>query len=520
MTSKKGIVRRRSGSADLPTLTSDLLSSLPIPLCVLDSSELEPGKLQSLRLPTQFSASLSMLDRQKMHYRNLGNSGLKVSRLGLAPGLSTSPLRNTATVNSSSVPNVNGSAGSLTSNLDDSAEQILTVAYEAGINYFDTFDIGQLGRTEIVLGKVIKKRKWRRSSYAVSIRVHRSGIAETEKGLSRKHVIESVQGSLERLGLHYVDIVFAHGRDPTTPIEEIVRAFSWVIEKGWAFYWGTCQWSQAEIMEAFSVARFLHLIPPLVDQSEYNFFQRQPVELVIPELLCSIGCGSVTWSALANGLLSNDALDSINSFNDFYQSNAESLAMLQQVNEVKTAYQSTRPLSLIEMPSYTYLSERERITELTVCRQKVKYLRPIAQQVGCSLPQLAIAWCLRTDFVQSCLISPSSVEQLREQMLALSVIDKLTPEVLAVIEKVLSNQPILSGPINSGVIPNNMQRRNSRSGNSTKIAKEAQNNRRRSVASGHRKSISSSPRLSISHGAGIRESVDYSSSYDRRPSHV
>ncbi|XP_055346722.1 voltage-gated potassium channel subunit beta-2-like isoform X2 [Paramacrobiotus metropolitanus] len=511
-----------------------------------------------------------MLEKQSMQYRSLGNSGLRISRisLGMGPGLglalqyaqmqslqtgtlapvvprsSSSTITmpgnapgganmiglqlqlsqpqspsNTSTgvslVNAISQSNlVPSSATPLTTTTitvaaptppapaskhctaaaEEIVEQIVSLAYECGVNYFDAADSQTngtpgvptalpVGRTETLLGKVLKKKKWRRSSYVITTKICRTGTAETEKGLSRKHVVESLQASLERLGLAYVDVVFACCRDNCTPMEEIVRAFSWVIEKGWAFYWATANWSQAEIMEAYTVAKVLNLTPPLADQCEYNVFRREPVELVIPELLCGIGCGSITYSPLANGLIVGDY--------EMDDNTSSSLAM--------------QRWALLERD--TSIIERERRnSEVTLHLHKIKYLRPIADQIGCSLSQLAIAWCLRTELVQSVLISPSSLEQLRDHLLALSVLDKLTPEVLAVMEKVLGNQPSL------GLAKNK---------NATKPGQ--QDKRRRSSI--HRKSVTSSPRLSISHAGnpyegriGYRESIDYS--YDRRPSHI
>lgn len=188
-----------------------------------------------------------------MQYRNLGKSGLRVSCVGLGTWVTF---------------------GAQVS--DEMAEEILTLAYESGINFFDTAEVYAAGkihfvdqiamRAEIVLGKILSKKTWRRSSYIVSSKIYWGGKAETEKGLSRKHIIEGLKGSLERLQLEYVDIVFANKPDPHTPMEETVRAFTFVINQGWAMYWGTSRWTPTDIMEAYSVARQFNLIPPIAEQ--------------------------------------------------------------------------------------------------------------------------------------------------------------------------------------------------------------------------------------------------------------
>lgn len=167
------------------------------------------------------------------------------------------------------------------------------------------------GKAEQALGRVLKKKNWKRSSYIVCTKIYIGGKAETEKGLSRKHIIEGVKASLERLQLEYVDIVFANKPDATTPMEEIVRAFTHLINTDKTFYWATSRWNSMEIMEAYSVARQFNLIPPICEQAEYNLFQRDEVELQMPDMFTRIGIGTMTWSPLACGFLSGKYDDGI-----------------------------------------------------------------------------------------------------------------------------------------------------------------------------------------------------------------
>uniref|UniRef100_A0A3B4TXR5 Potassium voltage-gated channel subfamily A regulatory beta subunit 3 n=1 Tax=Seriola dumerili TaxID=41447 RepID=A0A3B4TXR5_SERDU len=201
-------------------------------------------------------------------HRNLGKSGLRVSCLGLGTWVTF---------------------GSQIS--DEMAENLMAIAYENGVNLFDTAEVYASGRAEITLGNIIKKKGWRRSSFVITTKIYWGGQAETERGLSRKHIIEGLRGSLSRLQLDYVDIVFANRNDVNSPMEgqscnshKIVRAMTFVINQGMAMYWGTSRWSAMEIMEAYSVARQFNLIPPVCEQAEYHYFQRDKVEVQLPEL--------------------------------------------------------------------------------------------------------------------------------------------------------------------------------------------------------------------------------------------
>uniref|UniRef100_A0A3P9DRS0 Voltage-gated potassium channel subunit beta-1 n=1 Tax=Maylandia zebra TaxID=106582 RepID=A0A3P9DRS0_9CICH len=298
-----------------------------------------------------------------MKYRNLGKSGLRVSCLGLGTWVTF---------------------GSQIS--DEMAESVMTVAYDSGVNLFDTAEVYASGRAETTLGNILKKKGWRRSSYVVTTKLYWGGQAETERGLSRKHIIEGLRGSLSRLQLDYVDIVFANRTDVNAPMEEIVRAMTFVIEQGMAMYWGTSRWNVVEIMEAYSIARQFNLIPPVCEQAEYHYFQRDKVELHLPELYHKIGVGAMTWSPLACGLLTG------------------------KYNE------GVPESSRAAMKGYAWLKERLCSDEGKKQLSKIKDLHLLADRLNCTAAQLAIAWCLRSEGVSSVLLGVSNTEQLLENL--------------------------------------------------------------------------------------------------------
>uniref|UniRef100_A0A8C6I493 Potassium voltage-gated channel, shaker-related subfamily, beta member 3 n=1 Tax=Mus spicilegus TaxID=10103 RepID=A0A8C6I493_MUSSI len=322
-----------------------------------------------------------------MKYRNLGKSGLRVSCLGLGTWVTF---------------------GSQIS--DETAEDLLTVAYEHGVNLFDTAEVYAAGKAERTLGNILKNKGWRRSSYVITTKIFWGGQAETERGLSRKHIIEGLQGSLDRLQLEYVDIVFANRSDPNSPMEEIVRAMTYVINQGLALYWGTSRWSAAEIMEAYSMARQFNLIPPVCEQAENHFFQREKVEMQLPELYHKIGVGSVTWSPLACGLITS-----------------------KYDGRVPDTCKAT-------VKGYQWLKEKVQSEEDKKQQARVMDLLPTARQLGCTVAQLAIAWCLRSEGVSSVLLGVSSAEQLMEHLGSLQVLSQLTPQTVVEIDALLGNK--------------------------------------------------------------------------------
>uniref|UniRef100_U3FYD1 Voltage-gated potassium channel subunit beta-1 n=1 Tax=Callithrix jacchus TaxID=9483 RepID=U3FYD1_CALJA len=323
-----------------------------------------------------------------MRYRNLGKSGLRVSCLGLGTWVTF--------------------GGQIS---DEVAERLMTIAYESGVNLFDTAEVYAAGKAEVILGSIIKKKGWRRSSLVITTKLYWGGKAETERGLSRKHIIEGLKGSLQRLQLEYVDVVFANRPDSNTPMEEIVRAMTHVINQGMAMYWGTSRWSAMEIMEAYSVARQFNMIPPVCEQAEYHLFQREKVEVQLPELYHKIGVGAMTWSPLACGIISG-----------------------KYGNGVPES-------SRASLKCYQWLKERIISEEGRKQQNKLKDLSPIAERLGCTLPQLAVAWCLRNEGVSSVLLGSSTPEQLIENLGAIQVLPKMTSHVVNEIDNILRNKP-------------------------------------------------------------------------------
>lgn len=326
--------------------------------------------------------------RTGMPYRNLGKSGLRVSCLGLGTWVTF--------------------GGQIS---DEVAEQLMTIAYENGVNLFDTAEVYAAGKAEVILGNIIRKKNWRRSSLVITTKLYWGGKAETERGLSRKHIIEGLKGSLQRMQLEYVDVVFANRPDNNTPMEEIVRAMSYVINQGMAMYWGTSRWSAMEIMEAYSVARQFNMIPPVCEQAEYHLFQREKVEVQLPELYHKIGVGAMTWSPLACGLISGK-------------------------------YENGVPESArASLKCYQWLKDKILSEEGRKQQSKLKDLTPIAERLGCTLPQLAVAWCLRNEGVSSVLLGSSNPEQLIENLGAIQVLPKMTSHIVNEVDNILGNKP-------------------------------------------------------------------------------
>ncbi|XP_044066912.1 voltage-gated potassium channel subunit beta-2-like isoform X2 [Siniperca chuatsi] len=357
-----------------------------------------------------------------MIYRNLGKSGLRVSCLGLGTWVTF--------------------GGQIT---DEVAEELMTLAYENGINLFDTAEVYTAGKAEVVLGSIIKKKGWRRSSLVITTKIFWGGnistlqctelftgmslldfdiylltscasgflavLAETERGLSRKHIIEGLRASLDRLQLEYIDVVFANRPDPNTPIEETVRAMTHVINQGMAMYWGTSRWTSMEIMEAYSVARQFNQIPPICEQAEYHMFQREKVEVQLPELFHKIGIGAMTWSPLACGIISGK-----------YNSGIP-------------------PHSRASLKGYQWMKDKILSEEGHRQQVKLKELQAVAERLGCTLPQLAIAWCLRNEGVNSVLLGASRTDQLMENIRAIQVLPKLSLSIASEVDNILGNKP-------------------------------------------------------------------------------
>ncbi len=327
-----------------------------------------------------------------MEYRHLGRSGLQVSALSLGGWVTWGQ-----------------QVG------EDIAYESMVEARRHGVNFFDTAEVYAEGRSEIAMGKALKRAGWKRSDLVLSTKIFWGGEGVNDQGLSRKHIVEGLDASLARLQLDYVDLLFCHRPDKRTPIEETVRAMTHVIDRGKAFYWGTSEWSAQQIMEAHAIARREHLIPPLMEQPEYNMFARERFEKEYERLYSEVGLGTTIWSPLASGLLTGK-------YN----------------NGIPEGTRAT-------VPGYEWLREEFEKPETALKIEKVKQLAPIAQELGCTLAQLALAWCLTNPNVSTVITGASKASQVTENMQALEVVPKLTPDVLQRIEQILNNKPELVG---------------------------------------------------------------------------
>ncbi len=323
-----------------------------------------------------------------MEYRYLGRSGLKVSALSFGSWVTFGDQMNV-----------------------EAAEACMTAAYDAGVNFFDNAEVYAQGESERIMGEVLRRTGWRREDLVLSTKIFWGGQGPNDRGLSRKHIFEGTEAALERLGTDYVDLVFCHRPDLHTPIDETVWAMHHLIQQGLALYWGTSEWSAAQIRQAYDFARREHLIPPTMEQPEYNMFHRDRVEMEYAKLYEEIGLGTTIWSPLASGVLTGK-------YN-----------------------QGTPDGSRFSLPNYQWLRPRLDSPEGQARLAKVGELMPIAEELECSMAQLALAWCLSNDDVSTVITGATSVEQVTENMKALDVAAKLTPELLERIEGILANRP-------------------------------------------------------------------------------
>jgi voltage-dependent potassium channel beta subunit len=261
------------------------------------------------------------------------------------------------------------------------------------------------------MGNVIKKGGWKRSDLVLSTKIYWGGDGPNDSGLSYKHIMEGTHAALKRLKTDYVDLIFCHRPDVTTPIEETVWAMNQVIKEGKAFYWGTSEWSAQQIMEAYCTARREHLIPPTMEQPQYHMFHRDRVEYEYARLYSEIGLGTTIWSPLASGLLTGK-------------------------------YNNGIPVgSRLDLEGYDWLRERYNSQEGQCMIEKVRRLGSVADQLGCSVAQLAIAWCLKNPNVSTVITGASKAKQVTENLMALDIAEQLTAEVMDQIETILDNKP-------------------------------------------------------------------------------
>nr|CAD1830829.1 unnamed protein product [Ananas comosus var. bracteatus] len=306
-----------------------------------------------------------------MQYKNVGRSGLRVSQLGY------------------------GSWVTFGNQLDvKEAKALLQCCRDHGVNFFDNAEVYANGRAEEIMGQAIRELGWRRSDLV---------------GLSRKHLVEGARASLRRLDMDYVDILYCHRPDAATPVEETVRAMNHIIDRGWAFYWGTSEWSAQQITEACAVAARLDLVGPLVEQPEYNLLSRHKVEVEYLPLYSNYGLGLTTWSPLASGVLTG-----------------------------KYTKGNIPPDSRFALENYKNLASRSLVDDVL---RKVNGLKPIAEELGVPLSQLAIAWCASNPNVSSVITGATKESQIIENMKAIDVIPLLTPDVIEKIEAVVQSKP-------------------------------------------------------------------------------
>lgn len=316
----------------------------------------------------------------KMPYRRLGRSGLQVSALSF------------------------GSWVTFGSQIDTGlARECLSVAREGGINFFDNAEAYAGGRSETIMGQALAELGWARSSYLVSTKLFwgLSSDINMRNTLNRKYLAQAMAGSLERFGLDFVDVVYCHRPDPATPLEETVWAMSDMVSSGQAHYWGTSEWSGAEIALAWGIADRHHLHKPVVEQPQYNLFERRKVEHEYARLYDEIGLGLTTWSPLSSGLLTGKYLDGVPDG------------------------------SRASLPGYEWL--RDLLTDPDR-NATVRDLSEIAARLEVTVGQLAIAWCASNPNVSSVILGASTVDQVRENLGALDALERLTPDVLEEIE--------------------------------------------------------------------------------------
>ena len=328
-----------------------------------------------------------------MEYRRLGKSGLQVSALSL------------------------GSWVTFGKQIDEAAARdCMVAAYDAGVNFFDNAETYANGASEEVMGRILADLGWDRSTYLVSSKVFWGGDKPNQTGLSRKHVIEACHAALRRLRVEYLDLYFCHRPDEHTPTEETVRAMHDLIQQGKVLYWGTSEWTAQQIQEAYGIARELHLTPPTMEKPQYHLLHRRRVEAEYARLYDrnGVGLGLTTWSPLASGLLTGK-------YNDGIPAGSR----------------------LAENADLAWLREKITGPEGVENIGKVRALSSLAQELGLPLSRLALAWCLKNPSVSTVITVASRVEQVRENMTALDAVPLLTDDVLARIEAIVANKPVV-----------------------------------------------------------------------------
>ncbi|HQS23655.1 MAG: aldo/keto reductase [Sphingobacteriia bacterium 24-36-13] len=327
-----------------------------------------------------------------MEYRRMGRSGLQLSVLSFGSWVTFHKQIN-----------------------DNSADELMGIAYDNGINFFDNAEVYALGESEKMMGRVLKAKNWDRTSYTISSKAFFGWRGKENKpnqtGLSRKHLTEACHEALQRLQTDYLDLYFCHRPDKNTPIEEVVLTMNHLIQQGKILYWGTSEWSGVELMEAHRVAQHYRLIGPSMEQPQYNLFERNKIENDYLEVYKNVGLGTTIWSPLAAGLLTGK-------------------------------YNNGIPEgSRLAIEGFDWLKERWIMQDKI---EKVQKLQLLANELGCSLPALSIAWCIKNPNVTTAILGATKKEQLIDNLTALKAVELLTSEVLSKIEAIMQNKPVLA----------------------------------------------------------------------------
>jgi voltage-dependent potassium channel beta subunit len=298
---------------------------------------------------------------------------------------------------------------------DNSADELMGIAYDNGINFFDNAEVYALGESEKMMGRVLKAKNWDRTSYTISSKAFFGWRGKENKpnqtGLSRKHLTEACHEALQRLQTDYLDLYFCHRPDKNTPIEEVVLTMNNLIQQGKILYWGTSEWSGVELMEANRVAQHYRLIGPSMEQPQYNLFERNKIENDYLEVYKNVGLGTTIWSPLAAGLLTGK-------------------------------YNNGIPEgSRLAIEGFDWLKERWIMQDKI---EKVQQLQLLANELGCSLPALSIAWCIKNPNVTTAILGATKKEQLIDNLTALKAVELLTSEVISKIEAIMQNKPVLA----------------------------------------------------------------------------
>ena len=323
-----------------------------------------------------------------MEYKRLGKAGLKVSQLSF------------------------GSWVTFSFQLDvKEATNLMKIAYDEGVNFFDNAEVYAGGESEIIMGKGFKKLGLSRDSYIVSSKVFWGGEKPTQRGLSHKHIIDACHNAMKRLQVDYLDLYFCHRPDPETPIEETVRAMHTLVMQGKICYWGTSEWSSHELESAYSIAKKFGLTPPTMEQPEYNMFNRIKMERDYLPLFDNEQLGTTIWSPLASGLLTGKYIDANPS--------------------------NTR----INLKSYKFLKDAFQSEEYKERHKKVKSLKKLADDCGMPLVNLALCWCLKNKNVSTVIMGASNAHQIKENLNSLNYLRELDDNIMDKIEAVLGNKP-------------------------------------------------------------------------------